>query len=323
MTSNDREDAPGSGDPDDATRADWPVTPPPAEPAAGPPPAAPPSAAVPPAGPPPAAPIPAAPIPAAPVQQPYPGYAPAPVGAPAPGMAWAPPPEAYGAPAMGGLEYAGVVPRFVAWLVDVIILGVIGFLISVPAYIVVFGNVDWSQQFNRVGFGGGFNDQAFWIPFLVASLISLAIQLLYYVLLWTSGWQATLGMKLLGLQVANAADGRILSKGQGVRRWLGLGYWLSLLTFIPVLAGFAWLIELIWYLVILFSTGFSPTKQGVHDKLASSVVVQQRGGSGNGLVIGCVVILGFFALLFLGSIVALIFLGSQVSNILDDVSRSV
>src|SRR4029077_5854176 len=106
-----------------------------------------------------------------------------------------------------------------------------------------------------------------------------------------------LGMRLLGLQVANAGDGRTLSKRQAFQRWIGLGQWLGLIGFFPVLGAFSGIIQFVWDLVIIGSTATSSTKQGVHDRVANSVVVQPRGGSGNAWVVGCLVIVAFFVLI--------------------------
>jgi uncharacterized RDD family membrane protein YckC len=238
-------------------------------------------------------------------------------------MAWAPP-----AATLPGIEYGGALPRFVAYLVDGLILGVIGLLLSIPAWVIAFGSVDWSSfarssvAANRYSgvdmFGTGFLVAA-----LIASLIALVIQALYFVLLWTSGARATLGMRLLGLQVANAADGRTITRGQAFRRWLALGQWLGFIAYVPVVGVVSGLIQFVWDLVILGSTATSATKQGVHDRIADTVVVQPRGGSGNAWVVGCLVIVAFFVLIAVVSIVALIFLGGQISGILKDAGNSV
>ena len=52
-------------------------------------------------------------------------------------------------------------------------------------------------------------------------------------------------------------------------------------------------------------------------------MVQPAGGSTNGMVMGCVVILAVVVGLFVLSFIALIFLGAQVSSILSDVGTSV
>jgi uncharacterized RDD family membrane protein YckC len=238
-------------------------------------------------------------------------------------MAWAPP-----AATLPGLEYAGAFPRFVAYLVDGLILGVVGLLLSIPAWVIAAGSVDWSSLMRDSMAGNRFTTidsfgSGFLIAALIASLISLVVQALYFVLFWTSGARATLGMRLLGLQVANAADGQTITRSQGLLRWLALGQWLGIVSYVPVVGGVSSLIQFVWDLVILGSTASSATKQGVHDRIAETVVVQPRGGSGNAWVVGCLVIIAALALIAIVSIVSLIFLGSNVSDILEDAGRSV
>jgi uncharacterized RDD family membrane protein YckC len=320
MTTNDRGSNPPSDDPgDDATRADWPV---------GAPQDLPPAESLPPGPPsvPPAAPASTPPDPPAPgyAQAPAPGYAPGYPPSNAPGMAWAPPPEVTGGAGTGGLEYAGALPRFVAWLVDGLLLGLIGFALSAAAFVLFAGRIDWSQLASPGASRTGFlDDGPLFVGILIASVIGLVIELLYFVLLWTSSGRATLGMRLLSLKVANAADGSTLSRSQAVRRWLALGQWLSILTYVPVVGVLSGLIQIVWYLVILGTTASSATKQGVHDRFVGSAVVQPRGGSSNGLVTGCLVIIAILVIIPIIAIVALIFLGSQVSDILENASRSV
>ena len=239
-------------------------------------------------------------------------------------MAWAPPPEAYAGPAGSTLEYAGALPRFVAWLVDGLILGIIGFFLLAGAFVLFAGTIDWSE-IARPGITrtGALETGTLFIGIIAASVVGALIELGYFVFFWTSGAKATLGMRLLRLQVANAADGATLTTSQAVRRWIALGQWISLLTYVPILGAFAGLVQLVWYLVVLFTTVSSPTKQGVHDRFAGSVVVQPRGGSSNGLIIGCLLIIVLLLVLPILAIVALIFLGANVSGILEDVANSV
>jgi uncharacterized RDD family membrane protein YckC len=239
-------------------------------------------------------------------------------------MTWAPPPEVYAGPAGSSLEYAGALPRFVAWFIDGLILGIIGFILLGGAFVLFAGSINWSELarpgFSRVGFTDA---GPIFLGILVATLLGALIQLGYFVFFWTGGAKATLGMRLLRLQVANAVDGATLTLSQAVRRWIGLGQWLSLLSYVPILGALSGLLQLVWYLVLLFTTVSSPSKQGVHDRFAGSVIVQPRGGSSNGLVFGCVLILVLLLVLPIIAIVALIFLGSQVSTILDNVGTSV
>ena len=90
----------------------------------------------------------------------------------------------------------------------------------------------------------------------------------------------------------------------------------------PGLAGAGSLLLFVWWIVLFVTTATSPTKQGLHDKLANTAVVRPT-SAGNGWIMGCFVILLILALLALFSIVSLIFLGGQVSTILSTVGESV
>src|SRR4029078_10799022 len=85
-------------------------------------------------------------------------------------------------------------------------------------------------------------------------------------------------------QVGNAFDGRPLTMDQAIRRWLGLGDVITLLGVLPAAAGLGRLLLFVWAIVLLITTATSPTKQGLHDKLANSAVVRPvSGGDGWGV----------------------------------------
>src|SRR4051794_10356252 len=339
MTSNDPTGNAGSGDPaDDATRADWPIgapqqlaraqglppSPGSVEPASGVPAGPPPGPS---STPPPSPPAPGYATPPAYAGGPgyvassTPGYAPGAPGSPAPGMAWAPPPEAYGVPATGGLAYAGTLPRIIAWIVDSLILAFVTLALSVATFALFGDSTDGSAIF-RGGLAGAARGPYF-IASLVALLIGLGIQLLYFVLQWSSRARATIGMRLLGLQVANARDGATLTRSQGVRRWIALGAWLGLLGYVPGVAAIGWLVQLVWVLALLVTTASSATKQGLHDRVAGSVVVQPGGASSSGFFVGCMVTLALLLALPVVGFIALAAFGGQMSEILGSIGESV
>ncbi|OGO57736.1 MAG: hypothetical protein A2V85_18445 [Chloroflexi bacterium RBG_16_72_14] len=148
----------------------------------------------------------------------------------------------------------------------------------------------------------------------------IGIEFLYFVGLWTSSSRATLGMRLMKLQIGNAFDGRTLTMTQAVTRWLALGLPFQATGFVPQLAAIAGLAGL-WTLVLLISTAVSPTRQGVHDRIANSAIVQPIAASTP--AVACLVLVLLLVLVPLIAIVALILLGSQVSAILSAVGESV
>jgi len=89
-----------------------------------------------------------------------------------------------------------------------------------------------------------------------------------------------------------------------------------------VFGGIANLSLLAWTLALLVTTVASPTKQGLHDRFAGTAIVRPV-GPGNGLAYACLAIVLIVPLLAIISIIALIFLGGQVSDILSAVGESI
>ncbi len=163
-----------------------------------------------------------------------PGYPPA-NGA---GMVWAPPPDP--AAIGGGFQYGGTLERIVAYLVDGLVMVLIGIAMYVVAALVglgPFANLGGSLRYDvydpiRDGAGSV-------VALLVLSVISAAISAAYFILGWSGSHRATPGMRVLGLQIGNAADGRTLTRDQAFRRWIALAAWSRILSAIPGLSGLA------------------------------------------------------------------------------------
>jgi uncharacterized RDD family membrane protein YckC len=144
---------------------------------------------------------------------------------------------------------------------------------------------------------------------------ALAVAMLYFVLSWTGGRRATIGQRLFKLQVGTFPEGRGLTIVQALKRWLALGYAISLLGVVPQMAGGVEPVLFIWQAVLLISTARSANGRGFHDEFANSAVARplsaDSSGGANPVAIGAVVV----ALLVLG-VIGLIFLGAQVSSTL-------
>jgi uncharacterized RDD family membrane protein YckC len=166
-------------------------------------------------------------------------------GAPLPAMApgWA---------ARPGVTYAGFWLRFVAWIIDQIVLVFIGFVVtlpfaaSLPMGIFMRGRVPMSPQ-EWAPFAGMFGRVMF---------IRIVIHWLYYALLESSAWQATLGKKALGLEVTDLGGSRI-NFARATGRF-----------FAKILSG---IIAFIGFLMI----GFTQKKQGLHDIIAGTLVIRK------------------------------------------------
>jgi uncharacterized RDD family membrane protein YckC len=176
------------------------------------------------------------------------------------------PPPPPSAPA-SGLVYADVPNRAIAFIIDALILGVIGLVVS--AILGGIGmasgtlNPDLTFTINPVGV-------------LVAAIVNLAISAGYFIYTWTS-MRATLGMRVLNMQIGNAGDGKTMTTEQGVRRYLaiwGPNLIAQVLTPIPPISLIVSLLALGWVIYLIYTTANSPTKQGWHDVFANTQVVK-------------------------------------------------
>jgi uncharacterized RDD family membrane protein YckC len=200
--------------------------------------------------------------------------------------------------------YAGTVPRALAYIVDGLVLLVLAIIFGiVVGLIAAFVALSLDRPVGSPAVAAAIGATGF-----------VLLDLVYFVVLWTGRRRATVGMRLLHLQVGNAADGRTLSGEQAVRRWIGYGRWLTLLAIAPAVATTANLLAFVWLIVLLVSVALDATHQGLHDRFAGSAIVQTRGSS-NTMMVGCLVVVGFVVFFTLLSIVALVFLGAQVSTI--------
>ena len=166
------------------------------------------------------------------------------------------PVAAAGVPA-ADFVYADVPNRAIAYIIDSIIL-VIG--------IVIVGVILTTVGLAITSFVGA----------IVLGIIGLALSAAYFVYTWTT-MRATVGMRLLGMQVGNAGDGATLTQDQAIRRWLAisapsiLAQALQPLAIIGVLVSVA---ALGWLIYLIYTTAQSPTKQGWHDVFAKTMVVK-------------------------------------------------
>lgn len=216
---------------------------------------------------------------------------------PATGSGWA-----VTAPAVGlreiapGLSFSGTGARFAALLVDLIIVGIAGSLLA-----------------SVLGLRAGLVPDSTYA--FIDGVISTLISALYFIGFWSGGRRATPGQMLFNIQVGHAFDGAGLDIGGAARRWLGFGFFLSLFSVTTAASGVVGLVQFVWWLVLLITTISSPTKQGMHDRFAETAVVRPT-AAGNGLVTACLVVAILLLVLSIASIVALIFLGGQISSIL-------
>lgn len=152
---------------------------------------------------------------------------------------------------IGVRRYAGFWIRFVARVIDAIILGVVGFIINLPLQL-AFG-----LSAARIG-----GDVTTALPAMLGTLgLSLAINIVLsalYEIYFLSSRGATIGKLALGLKVIRP-DGGGLSTGQATGRF------------------FAYLLDAYFTLTIGFIiAGFDPEKRALHDRIADTRVIYAK-----------------------------------------------
>lgn len=136
------------------------------------------------------------------------------------------------------MDYAGFWIRVVAWIIDAILLSIVGTMI-----ILFFG-------------GMAANPETGASP--IATLLQVVAGFLYMTLLWSSNMQGTLGQKVCGLQVVNSSDGARISFLRAASRYLGLIVACAIL------------------LIGVIMVAFTARKQGLHDMIAGTYVIKAR-----------------------------------------------
>jgi uncharacterized RDD family membrane protein YckC len=176
------------------------------------------------------------------------------------------PPPAPSAPS-SGLVYADVPNRVIAYIIDAILVGivtavVVGILGGMGLAAVTV-NPDFTVNVNYVGA-------------LIQGIIGLLISAAYFIYTWTS-MRATIGMRVLGMQIGNAGDGKTMTMEQGIKRFIALsapGILAQIFQPLPAIGILIAILGLGWYIYLIYTTANSPTKQGWHDVFANTQVVK-------------------------------------------------
>ena len=74
---------------------------------------------------------------------------------------------------------------------------------------------------------------------------------------------------------AISGDGSTMNQRQAVLRWLWLWGPQAIIGVIPFVALFAWPLEILYGLFLLYTTSQSPKRQGYHDVKSNTVVIKR------------------------------------------------
>lgn len=153
------------------------------------------------------------------------------------------------------VHYAGFWRRFAAYLIDHILLGVVSFLMFIPALAFLGIGIGTSMTEEDIGTGAGFI-LAFVAAYVAAILFILIARWIYYALMESSNLQGTLGKMALGIKVTDLQGNRV-TFGRATGRYFG-----RILSSLILEIGF-------------IMAGFTEKKQALHDIIAGCLVVMK------------------------------------------------
>lgn len=171
------------------------------------------------------------------------------------------PPTSRPAAAIALEDYAGFWKRVIAYIIDAIVLYVPNLLVMKA-----FGDDAAEAALQQAALAAGADPRLilaaqvhYYQAMLPAILLCSLIAWLYFALCESSAWQATVGKRAMGIRVTDLEGRRI-----GLPRALGR-YLAKLLSFAIVFIG-------------VLMVGWTRRKQGLHDMLADTLVLNGRAG---------------------------------------------
>ncbi len=151
-----------------------------------------------------------------------------------------------------GTVYAGFWLRFVAIIIDFILVGI---ALGIPSGI-LFAALGMSMGAGMARQNPGLTiGPALGTVFMI-EMFAVLVQWLYFAMMESSSWQGTVGKKALGLLVTDM-DGRRISFGRATGRY-----------FAKIISG---MILMIGYIM----AGFTEKKQALHDMMAGCLVIRK------------------------------------------------
>ena len=163
------------------------------------------------------------------------------------------------AAAVPRVEYGGFWLRFIAYLIDGVVMSLGVILVLIPLIFLTGLGALLSQIHPQEELSDAGIFLIIGVIFLLAT-VSLAVTWLYHALMESSEWQATVGKKALGLVVTDMA-GRRISFGRATGR-----HFAKILTnMVPAFIGY-------------IMAGFTEKKQALHDMIAGCLILRRSNG---------------------------------------------
>lgn len=174
------------------------------------------------------------------------------------------------------VEYAGLFRRVIAYIIDLIVLGIINYVIgSIVGYHATSAALDRLQG-KSVPAG----------PFTLATILGVLIAVVYFVIMESSKTQGSLGKMALGIKITDENGNRI-SISNALLRYVFFDVFAIVGSIITIIQGpnvtsgltspanVINFIALIYDIILLITILSSEANQGLHDRIAKTYVVMK------------------------------------------------
>ena len=165
-----------------------------------------------------------------------------------------------------GIAYADLTSRIVAYIIDVVILVIVGFVVNLVLLTTFIAAIVTSGS------------ALFTLLSVVVLVVDVLLAGIYFIYTWTN-LKASPGQRILGMLTVSESDGSVLTFNQALARFVIMfapGYVGSLAS--SVVGGILGLIlslaGLAWTIFLVYTTANDPKRQGFHDHYAHSVVIK-------------------------------------------------
>lgn len=154
-------------------------------------------------------------------------------------------------------NYAGFWMRFVAWIIDTIVLGILNWLILAPILAAIgISSAGAFPDFSNPDFDPAALIAALTAMIGVAWVVQLVVNILYHAFMEASKFQGSLGKMALGLIVTDTSGAKLDFVKALVR------------NLCKIISNFTFTIG---YII----AGFTAKKQALHDMIAGTLVVKK------------------------------------------------
>jgi uncharacterized RDD family membrane protein YckC len=165
-------------------------------------------------------------------------------------------------------DYASWIQRVGAFLLDGVLVFVVATVVTAAT-----GHHDVFNTFKVHTVGGRQQLVPYGSELDFFVIAEGVLSLVYSVAFLASSWQATIGMRMLGIQIAKESDlGSVTVSRVVGRSVVVLGVYSVLQLILRVVAGLVILVDLLWPL-------WGSRNQTLHDKVAKTVVVRRAPGT--------------------------------------------